>query len=255
MDCKAFVNNLQRDLKSNQPNKPGADHLSQLRAGSVVATGLLELYQDQEKCPDIEWEMSWVLLWPEASASQSQSRKLSAVSLSPTAPLQLYLAVKNCCRVHSGALCLWVLGLCDPPYLKKAEEPLGLSCSSAVYEFCYVGTILVSWCEENFRNPASGYVFWAKSHLSCLSCKKKQIRNSDRWEPLKKCTLFCLPKGFWQFIERYAFYYHLCLVFEAQFKMNSLKGCVSAWETRSCLFVFLVATSAADSNEQVKSSV
>lgn len=196
MDCKAFVNNLQRDLKTNQTNKPGADHLSQLRAGSVVATGLLELYQDQEKCPDIEREMSWVLLWPEASASQSQSRKLSAVSLSPTAPLQLYLAVKNCCRVHSGALCLWVLGLCDPPYLKKAEEPLGLSCSSAVYEFCYVGTILVSWCEENFRNPASGYVFWAKSHLSCLSCKKNKLEIQTDGNPSKNVRYFVSQKDF-----------------------------------------------------------
>lgn len=248
MDCKAFVNNLQRDLKTNQPTNQ-----TWCWPPKPAESWVCSSYRVSLSCIRTKRNVR-VLLWPEASASQSQSRKLSAVSLLPTAPLQLYLAVKNCCRVHSGALCLWVLGLCDPPYLKKAEEPLGLSCSSAVYEFCYAGTILVSWCEENFRNPASGYVFWAKSHLSRLSCKK-QIRNSDRWEPLKKCTLFCLPKGFWQFIERYAFYYHLCLVFEAQFKMNSLKGCVSAWGTQSCLFAFLVATSAADSNEQVKSSV
>lgn len=49
-----------------------------------------------------------------------QSKKLSAVSLSRAVPLQLYLALRNCCGVCSGALCLWDLGY--PPYLKKPED-------------------------------------------------------------------------------------------------------------------------------------
>lgn len=91
----------------------------------------------------------------------------------------------------------WHVELGDPPDLRKAERtPRAWAASRQLKNFLMQ---VPSWYEENFRNPASGYVFSAKSHLSCVSCKN-QIRNSDRWELLKTYMLFCFLKGFWQVV-------------------------------------------------------
>lgn len=98
----------------------------------------------------------------------------------------------------------WHVELGDPPDLRKAERtPRAWAASRQLKNFLMQ---VPSWYEENFRNPASGYVFSAKSHLSCVSCKN-QIRNSDRWELLKTYMLFCFLKGFWQVVWSCAAYY------------------------------------------------